>query len=184
MPTIIPLISASNSVPPSTVPLPPIAPPLPSVVPSVFTPPSTVNESQTTTNNEVNTENNNDDDDDGGNPLLAQIRNFAKTNKLKSASKTNPVDEAPLPSSHEQESIMDSLKKRLMQRRGFITGETSSSTSANLAEKPVAPSPVPPPASTGGAFTDAIAAKAKEIANQQQIQKDDSDNDDDEENWE
>ncbi|CAF1162861.1 unnamed protein product [Rotaria sp. Silwood1] len=184
MPTIIPLISASNSVPPSTVPLPPIAPPLPSVVPSVFTPPSTVNESQTTTNNEVNTENNNDDDDDGGNPLLAQIRNFAKTNKLKSASKTNPVDEAPLPSSHEQESIMDSLKKRLMQRRGFITGETSSSTSANLAEKPVAPSPVPPPASTGGAFTDAIAAKAKEIANQQQIHKDDSDNDDDEENWE
>jgi hypothetical protein len=39
---------------------------------------------------------------------------------------------------------------------------------------------------TGGAFTDAIAAKAKEIADEKQRQKDDSDNDDDDDddNWE
>ncbi|CAF1400242.1 unnamed protein product [Rotaria sordida] len=181
MPTIIPLTSSSNSVPSSAAPLPPTAPPLPSTVPSVLPSSSSsiVNESQTPTNNEVN--DNDNDDDDGGNPLLAQIRNFSKTNKLKSASKSNPVDEAPLPSSHEQESIMDSLKKRLIQRRGFITGETSSSTTST--EKTIA-APTPPPIpSTGGAFTDAIAAKAKAIADEQQRQKGDSDNDDDE-NWE
>jgi hypothetical protein len=80
---------------------------------------------------------------------------------------------------------MDSLKKRLMQRRGFITGETSSpSSSATAADKAIA---VPtPPVATGGAFTDAIAAKAKEIADEKQRQKNDSDNDDDDDddNWE
>lgn len=71
-----------------------------------------------------------------------------------------------------------------MQRRGFITGETSSGSAA--AEKPIA-APTPPPIpSTGGAFTDQIALKAKEIAEEQLRRKDDSDNDDgdDDENWE
>jgi hypothetical protein len=154
--------------------LPPPAPIIPTSAPSVLIPPSTADGTQASNNND-------DDDDSGENPLLAQIRNFAKSSKLKAASKSNAVEEAPLPNSNEQESIMDSLKKRLVQRRGFITGETSS-TSAS-ADKPIA-APTPPP-STGGAFTDAIAAKAKEIADEQQRRKDDSESDGgDDDNWE
>lgn len=126
--------------------------------------------------------NNDDDDDDGGNPLLAQIRNFSKTNKLKSATRPNPVDEAPLPSSNDQESIMDTLKKRLAQRRGLIAGETSSSApSSSAADK----ASVSAPPATGGSLVDAIAAKAKDIAEQQR-KRNDSDNSDDgdDEDWE
>ena len=79
---------------------------------------------------------------------------------------------------------MDTLKKRLMQRRGFITGETLSSTpaAAAAAEKPI----VAPAPATGGSFTDAIALKAKEAADERQRRQDDSDNDDaddNEEDW-
>ncbi|UJR22314.1 hypothetical protein I4U23_025376 [Adineta vaga] len=175
IPAIIPLTSASTSVPPPAPPPP--APPLPSTVPSVLIPPTINNELPTLTDNIANNNDNGngnggDDDDDGGNPLLQQIRDFAKTNKLKSSARSNPVDEVPLPSSNDQESIMETLKKRLAQRRGFIGGETSSSSA--------------PPPSTGSSMVDAIAVKAKEIAEQQQRQKDDSESSDNgnEDDWE
>ena len=124
---------------------------------------------------------NNDDDDEGssGNPLMDQIRNFAKRSKLKSADQANPVNPAPIPSSNEQENIMDMLKERLKQRRGFITGDTAPSS----APKSIA-APIPPPV-TGGAFTDAIALKAKEIAAEKGKDSDGDENDDgDGDDWE
>ncbi|CAF1421237.1 unnamed protein product [Adineta steineri] len=190
IPAIIPLTSASTSIPtapppPPSAPLlpPPAAPPLPSVVPSVLTTPTVTDESQTSTTND-------DDDGDGGNPLLAAIINFGKSGKLKASSKTNKADEGPLPTpSNEQESIMDTLKKRLMQRRGFISGETASpsSSSAAAADKANAVPP-PPPSTGGGGFVDSIANIAKAKADELQRRKDDSDNndndDDNDEDWE
>lgn len=76
---------------------------------------------------------------------------------------------------------MDSLQKRLQQRRRFIAGDNSVSGSAT--EKSLA-APTPPPISTGGAMTDAIAAKAQEVAALKQRQKDDSDDSDSsDDNW-
>ncbi|CAF0980676.1 unnamed protein product [Adineta ricciae] len=178
IPAIIPLTSASTSVPPP-------APPLPYTVPSVLSsPPPITNElpvSTDTITSEIKSNNDDDDnDDDGGNPLLAQIRNFSKTNKLKSATRSNPVDEVSLPTSNDQENIMETLKKRLAQRRGLIAGETSSSApSSSAADKAAAP-----PAASGS-LVDAIAAKAKDIAEQQRKQND-SDNSDDgnDDDWE
>ncbi|CAF1499016.1 unnamed protein product [Rotaria magnacalcarata] len=187
IPAIIPLTSTSNTVPPPAPPLPPLAPPLSSTVPSLLTPPPppslAATESQVSANNEVNNNGDDNDDDDGGNAFLAEIRNFSKANKLKAASKSNPVDAAPLPPSHEQENIMDTLKKRLMQRRGFITGESAPSSTA--VEKPIPAPPAPPPV-TGGAFTDAIADKAKQIAAEKLRQANNSDDDDNdnEDDWE
>ena len=144
-------------------------------LPSVLAPPPPTDQAKTLGDNEP--------DDDDGNPLLAQIRAFGRDKKLKSAASTDAVRETPLPAaSHEQENIMDTLKKRLMQRRGFITGETLSST-PSTAEKPIA-APVP---STGSSFTDEIARKAKEAAEEQQRRKEESDDDDandNEEDWE
>ena len=177
IPAIIPLTSASTSAPPP-------APPLPSTAPSVLSSPPPpplpiTNELPAPTvsiTNEIKSNNDDNDDDGGDNPLLAQIRNFSKTNKLKSATRPNPVDEVSLPTSNDQENIMETLKKRLAQRRGLIAGETSSSAT----DKPAAP-----PA-TSGSLVDAIAAKAKDIAEQQRKQND-SDNSDDgnnDDDWE
>lgn len=181
IPAIIPLTSAASSVPPpAPPPPPPPAPPMPTAAPSVLAPPATLDELPAPT---VNTTANNDDDD-GGNAFLAEIRNFGKTNKLRSTAKTNPVDDAaPLANPNEQESIMETLKKRLAQRRGLIAGDTAPSSSSAAAAANAA---VPPPSpATGGAFTDAIAAKAKEVADAKQRQRDDSDeSDENDEDWE
>lgn len=175
LPTIIPLTSAP---PPAPHPPPPPAPPLPTQVappPPLLIPPPVSN---TDGGEGALPSLKNDDDDEGssGNPLMDQIRNFAKR-KLKAADQATPVNPTPISNSNEQENIMDMLKERLKQRRGFITGDTAPSS----APKPIA-APTPPPA-TGGAFTDAIALKAKEIAATQEKNSDGDDNDNDND-WE
>ena len=182
IPAIIPLTSAATTAPPPAPPPPPPAPPLPSVLPSVS------DDSQASANNPPPppppVRSGDDDDDDGGNPLLAEIRNFGKKKTLKSAAErtTDRLNAAPSPAPKGEESHMDILKARLQQRRRFINGESGPSG----AEKSAA-APTPPPAiSTGGAMTDLIAAKAKEVADIKQRQKSDSDKDtdDSDEDWE
>lgn len=169
LPAIIPLTTAAPPPPPP--PAPSLAPPPPPPPPSALDGPAPITSS-------------NENDDDDENPLLAQIRKFSK-NKLKTITTTSdPVDAAPLPPAAEQMDIMEALKQRLMKRRGFITGENADSTATSSKNTSNARAPSPPP-QTGGAFTDAIASKAKEIAEEQQRRKDeDDDSDSDGDDWE
>ena len=180
LPAIIPLTSAPPPPPPPAPPLP--APPTP-VAPLLIPPPPPLLGDAAGGEGALPSIKNEVDDYTGGsgNALMDQIMNFAKKSKLKKANESNPVNPAPMQISNEQESIMDKLKNHLGKRRDLITGKTSPSTPS---EKPIA-APAPPPV-TGGAFTDAIAQKAKEVADEQQRRKDDSDADDgsdNEEEW-
>ena len=164
LPAIIPL----------TTPAPPPAPPAPtpSLAPPPPPPPGPSAVDDSVLGIPPIEKNPDDDDDDGGNPLLAQIRQFSKAKLKSAATKPSPGDDAPLPPAGEQKDIMAALKERLGKRRGFITGENTDSTPSKSAVEARAPSPPP---QTGGAFTDAIAAKAKEVAELQQRRKDDDD---------
>lgn len=182
MPAIIPLTSTPASVPPPPPPPPPPAPALPAELPSVLSPPSAASDSQASASSQSAAGGGGgggDDDDDGGNPLLAQIRNFSRSNKLKSVAKQDPLDDAPPPAPKGGESMMDALKARLLKRRALIAGEDQPSSST---KKPAAPTAPSPPPVTGGAFTDAIAAKAIEIANEKR-QNDSDDSESSEGEW-
>jgi hypothetical protein len=125
-----------------------------------------------------------EEDDEDGNSLLPP--NFVRPNRPKPTTTSNPLARAPLPSSQRQESSMNSLNERLQRRSGFITRETSSSSSgAAAAERPIAAPTRPLLPSTGSAMTDTILAKAREVGDLKRRQQDESDNsNDNDKDWE